>query len=421
MVSVVDASIVRFFAIQFVTGQELFLNILFSVIVILLGTSIYIFSNEIRKSLFGLKEVLRRDLFFLPFFKYMSISIIILLGISLLLVDVFNFYVYILQYLIIIIVHLECLIVFVWIIFKFIKWLSNNKNSIIFLFIFSFSIFSLFTVFSLFNYIFNLQDLTKHITHTPFYYIVYTVSLSLDQSDIQLVNFALSFCSFFMMWLTTALLLNQYIKNIKKQYFWLVISLPMFYYFVQFLFIELDFLSSLIFIDPLNNLILYEFLFLLSYPLVGIIFGISMLILSKKIKSDEVKKSLELLAIGFMLLFCGFQPNSLLYLPFPPFGISILLLGIGSFLIVIALYQSIYTITKNVAILQELRKTVGEKNFLVHLSEGKKVAELTDIVQQVNKSVEKSNFGINDPSSEDLTKDEISDLLEFIADELQRS
>jgi hypothetical protein len=146
-----------------------------------------------------------------------------------------------------------------------------------------------------------------------------------------------------------------------------------------------------------------------------------MLILSKKIKSDEVKKSLELLAIGFMLLFCGFQPNSLLYLPFPPFGISILLIGIGSFMIVIALYQSIYTITKNVAILQELRKTAGEKNFLVYLSEGKKVAELADIVQQVNKSVERSNFGIRDTSSEELSKDELSDLLEFIAYELKRS
>jgi hypothetical protein len=142
--------------------------------------------------------------------------------------------------------------------------------------------------------------------------------------------------------------------------------------------------------------------------------------MARKFENRDMKIHLVTLAVGFMLLFSSFQPNFLLYKPFPPFGISIVLMSIASFMIVISLYQIIYLITKNKSILRELIHQIGEKNFLVYFSEGKQVHELSNIVNNINQNINKEYFDVQtDPKK--LSKEELEDIFEFIRDELDRS
>ena len=95
-------------------------------------------------------------------------------------------------------------------------------------------------------------------------------------------------------------------------------------------------------------------------------------------------------------------------------------MSVGTFMIVISLYQIIFIVAKNVAISKELINIMGKKNLFIYFSEGKKIHELTNIVNQINHSVSVSQF---DPENEpkDMSKEEISDILEFIKEELEKS
>jgi hypothetical protein len=337
----------------------------------------------------------------------------------LLLVEIFEFYKAIFVYGIIMLAHVSSLFCFVWFIVKSLNWYLNNRNIFVLLYISSFIVFSAFILFSLINYAFNLTHLFKDITYIPYYQLKHTIGLALTSWQISSTHFILLFLSFLSMWVTTSLLLNQYIRKKNKSYFWSLISLPLVYYIIQFLFVELDYLSSIILVDPFNNLIVYEFLFVFSTPLVGIIFGLSTLLISKKFAIKEIKNNLIILSIGSMILFCSFQPNSLLYKPFPPFGISIILMSIGAFMMVVSLYQIIFVIAKNVAVYKELINILGKENLFIFFSEGKKIYELTNIVNQINQTVSETQFDI-EHKSKDMTKEEINDILEFIKEELDK-
>ena len=221
------------------------------------------------------------------------------------------------------------------------------------------------------------------------------------------------------MWISIAILLKQYIRRISKLHYWSLVSIPLIFYSIQFLFIEMDFLSSLILIDPFSNLVLYELLFVFSTPMVGIIFGVTMMLISRKFTNHEIKRNLIMLSIGFMLLFCSFQPNSLLYKPFPPFGLSLTLMSLGSFIVISYLYSTIVIITKNTKIFRELVTILGDKNFIIYFTEGKRIFELSSIINELNRSIHKTDDRIGVSNSE-LSADEIHDIMEFIQGEFQQ-
>lgn len=420
ILSILDSSIVNFFGMYHINGNIILFKSLFLCIILFISLLIYMCSNLVKKSLVNFKTEIKSEIFFLNFFKYVQIPLVALLITTLALVEIFNFYKVYFLYGVILIAHVSGLFYFTWFIIKSLNWFLNSRNIFVLLYISSFIVFSTFILFSLINYTFNLTHLFKDVTYIPYYQLKHTIGLALTNWQITSTHFVLLFLSFLSMWVTTSLLLNQYIRKKNKTYFWSLISLPLIYYIIQFLFIELDYLSSIILIDPFNNLIVYEFLFVFSTPLVGIIFGISMLFISKKFAIKEIRNNLIMLSIGFMLLFCSFQPNSLLYKPFPPFGISIVLMSVGAFMIIVSLYQIIFIVAKNIAISKELINIMGKQNLFIYFSEGKKIHELTNMVNQINHSVSVSQFDTeNEPK--DMSKEEINDILEFIKEELEKS
>lgn len=397
----------------------MYLKILFLFFVIPICIFIFISINRI-KMVLNINPEIKNSLIFFSISNSIFIPIISILSLMLILIILFDFYKVIILYSLILLVHLCSIICFLWIIYKTIKWFLNNHNYIILSYIISFSFFLVFISSSMINYIINMTKLSNDVIFIPFNQLRHTIGLALNTWQIMDIQFVFLFMSFLSMWITTSLLLIQYLPRMSKLYVWMLISLPLVYYILQFLFIELDYLSSLIFINPFSNLLLYEILFIFSTPIVGILFGIILILMAKKFENRDMKMHLITLAVGFMLLFSSFQPNFLLYKPFPPFGLSIVLMSIASFMIVISLYQIIYLITKNRSIFRELIHQIGEKNFLVYFSEGKQVHELSNIVNNINHNINKEHFNVQtDPKK--LSEEELEDIFEFIKDELDKS
>ena len=95
-------------------------------------------------------------------------------------------------------------------------------------------------------------------------------------------------------------------------------------------------------------------------------------------------------------------------------------MGIGSYLIIVNLYYAIYLITKNVTIRKEVMKTMGEKNFLINLTEAKKTTEILQATKEAHKKINKNNL-FEEQSDKELSKDELTDIVEFIRKELEKS
>jgi hypothetical protein len=95
-------------------------------------------------------------------------------------------------------------------------------------------------------------------------------------------------------------------------------------------------------------------------------------------------------------------------------------MSVGAFMIIVSLYQIVFIVAKNIAISKELINIMGKQNLFIYFSEGKKIHELTNIVNQINHSVGVSQFD-TEYEPKDMSKEEISDIFEFIKEELEKS
>ncbi len=416
--SIVDASTVRISGMFHSEINSDYYKIIFSLIAIVNGLYIYIILFKENKSnvASASNEIHRSHFFSLSrsFHVLLIIFLLVIVGFVLLL-DTYKVF---MVYLTIIVTHVCSLAYFSWLIIRTITWYMNIRNRLMLLYISTYFIFELFILFSLVNYGINLGFLFRGVTYTPYYDLIHTVGLELINWKIIDAIFPLLLFSSITMWISIAILLKQYLRRISKLRYWSLISIPIIFYSIQFLFIEMDFLSSIILINPFNNLLLYELLFVYSTPLVGIIFGITMMLISRKFTNPEIRRNLIMLSIGFMLLFCSFQPNSLLYKPFPPFGLTLTLMSLGSFIVITSLYRTIVIITKNTKIFRELVTVLGDENFIIYFTEGKRIYELSRIINNINRSIHTENrSGV---SIDNLSSYEINDILEFIRGEFHQ-
>ncbi len=419
IISIIDSSIVRLMALNFVNIQVNFLISFFLLIIITISITIYLFTTIVKTSIYDFQIEIKKELFFIDIIFYLQMITIVFLIIIFIDVFVYHTYKILILCLIIIIIHFEGIFFMCLLSYKFIKWIFYNTDKIIILYAISFIFFSLFIIFSLINYIPLLNNLLQESKFVDYGILIYESNLSNTWTNN--AYFILSVLSFLSIWLTTSLLLNGYLVHSNKFYFWSIMSLPLIYYLSQFVFIDSDFLSNFLLINPNNNIIIYETFFIFTYPLAGIFLGITILYISKKIKNAKIKHSLKLMSIGFIFLFCSFEQSSLAYLPVPPFGISFSLMGIASFLIIVNLYYVIYLITKDRTIRREVMKIMGKKNFLINLSEAKKTTEIIQVVNEINNKLYNEKFSKMEPSYKELSKEEISDYLEYVRRELDKS
>ena len=163
--------------------------------------------------------------------------------------------------------------------------------------------------------------------------------------------------SFIITWCATMALLKNYIQKTGKFTYWILLILPLAYFVSQFLVLSLGVLGPLIISNPIFYGILFTVIFTLSKPVGGVIFGIGFWMVARNIHKDNVVRSYLIISgYGFLLLFTSNQAIVLTFLYYPPFGlVTISFVGLASYLVLLGIYSSAISISRDANLRREIR------------------------------------------------------------------
>ena len=229
-----------------------------------------------------------------------------------------------------------------------------------------------------------------------------------------------SFISFVSTWGATALLLHHYSQRIGRIKYWITVSLPLVYFVSQFISLFLNLFESILRSNPIFYGILLSIIFTVSTPAGGILFGIAFWTMSRTFpKSSIIRDYVLVAAVGFVLLFVSNQAIVLLVAPYPPFGLaSSAFVGLSSYLILIGLYYSAITFSKDAELRKTIREsTVKELRLLGSIGSAQMEEEIKKMVMKIVKEqkekIDEAERFI--PSS--LDEDDLSTYMEQVLNE----
>lgn len=174
-----------------------------------------------------------------------------------------------------------------------------------------------------------------------------------------------SITSFAMTWVATSIFLSHYSRRFGRVLFWVILSLPLLYFFGQFIALFLN-PFSLLMLDPVSYASFLILFFLLSKPVAGILFGIAFWDTARKLHSKQIRNYLILAGAGLMLFFISIQAATIDVISYPPFGLpTALFTGLSSYLIIVGLYSSAISLSQDITLRREIKRLALKETTLI--------------------------------------------------------
>jgi hypothetical protein len=301
--------------------------------------------------------------------------------------------------------------------FKFLSWLRKNRNPSILLYSAAFAVFCLVISSALAILLLELEGRPSSVSADPNPWDR-TSTRKLPISDFYRL---ISLVMFGIVWLATSLLLRSYTvnysKRIGKKKLWILVSIPLVYYFISSDFILNQF-TTIIFEYPyLANLIVYSFG--AAKQVGGVFFAISFIFMLRNASSRQLKITLALSAAGIMILFSSIQITILQLIPYPPFGLGTLLtMPLSSYLLLIGLYYSAKTISLDTQLLQSLKNQIKDESsaFLGGIGSAEWQRNVENTVQGIVKKTESQHENLGSDLSVEDVKSYISQVFQEVED-----
>ena len=191
-----------------------------------------------------------------------------------------------------------------------------------------------------------------------------------------------SLLSFIGMWIATSFQLRNHVEKLGKIRYWVLISLPLIYFLIQFQPALLQSISSYFHQDIVFN-ILYTLFFSAAKPIGGILFGIAFWILGTKTRNTTLKSFMILTACGLVIFFASNQAVILTYGIYPPFGlITISFLGAGSYLLFVGIYSSSITVAQDISLNKMLKQQLTKFGLIENIGSGERAKIETRIANR---------------------------------------
>ena len=240
---------------------------------------------------------------------------------------------------------------------RFFSWFKSNKSSVVLLYGLSSAIIAInlgFTIIYVASILPTHQlEIRAHTgVGTPFRPPGSAISFL---NDVYVVT---SVISFMVTWIATAMLLRHYSQRLGRIKYWVIISIPLAYFLIQFQPLFVNLFYQLLQSNPTFFSILSTLIFTFSKPLGGILFGIAFWTTAKKLRKDSVVRDyITIAAYGLILLFVSNQAIVLVTTSYPPFGlITTSFVGLSSYLILVGVYSSAISVSEDIKIRQTIRK-----------------------------------------------------------------
>jgi len=302
----------------------------------------------------------------------------------------------------------------------FISWYKSNHNLIILLYFISISLIA-------FNLVMTATITTVKINDRPDIareFVGGTADISVGKYvSLQTIYTISSIVSFFSIWITTALLMTHYReKLISALIFWLILSIPLFYFFVNYFyqFIFANVLISYLTIDPVTVSITLTAFLSLSKPIGGLTFAIAFWKISKIIGYEKtVRKYMIVSGWGMLLIFGADQALVQVLAPYPPFGLAtITVLIIAAFLIVLGIYNSATLVSVNNDLRKSIYKHALESNLLRLIGQAEMEKEIQKTVKKVTEDLETD--GEIPITVDEIDEEELKNYIDLVVREVKK-
>jgi hypothetical protein len=192
----------------------------------------------------------------------------------------------------------------------------------------------------------------------------------------------LSILSFMMMWVATSLLLRHYTQRIGVVKYWIILSIPLVFFLMQYLAISVNLFATLFASQALFYGVILTLIFSFSKSAGGILFGIAFWIVARKVGRNIVKDYMIISAYGLVLLFTSNQASVLVTGPYPPLGLATAsFLGLSSYLVLVGIYSSAISVSEDSRLRQSIRDfAIKEAKLLDSIGLAQMEQELTNRV-----------------------------------------
>lgn len=234
--------------------------------------------------------------------------------------------------------------------------------------------------------------------------------------ELSLLISVLGITSFFLLWVSSILLLIYHREKIKKKYFLVIgASLVVFlsHYFFLWGFGSMRLTNFIIFHD------IYAITSVISLPLGGIFFGFTFWILARNInvagdgnlrhkeEYAKVKQYMYLTAIGIILLVLSASPLDITRLPYPPFGmVSFTFMNVGA----LSFFLGIYKLATAIGASSSFRQGLMKSDFLSSIgSSQERLSRRSNLVQILKHF--KSHLLDTEIVQEEIDKEYIKDVV----------
>ena len=269
--------------------------------------------------------------------------------------------------------------------FNFYRWFLKGKNNFTLLYGILFSLYCITLLLALIYLISGLATHPSTINYTsPRELRGGTFSINIVfQNHVALAYYIFFIMSFLLGWFLTVYMLKQYSRRIGKYKFWILVSIPLFFYLIRYEGIILTYfnLDSIISV-PLLGIIypstkdaIYTAFINSNIQTTGIFFGFSFVPILLKLKNSLLQNYMIITIIGMMILFASrdfysiflnsVPPNGTITISFMPIGAFMLFAGIISFLKLAARDKEFYRdliirIERDISLVKNIILTVKE-------------------------------------------------------------
>ncbi len=248
---------------------------------------------------------------------------------------------------------------------NFLSWFKTSKNFVILAYGISAATLVIHLGFTLFFAAIALVDVPAEVrtavSRTPFFM---PGSLS---SILYNIHNLTSILSFSVLWGATVFLLHHYSQKVGRLKYWVIVALPLVYFLSQFPTLFLNVFNPVIRENPIFFGSLLTFIFTLSKPAGGILFGIAFWIIARHMPHTIIVRDyLMISALGFVFLFTSDQAIVLINAAYPPFGVAaVSFIGLSSYLVYVGIYYSAISLSHNDRLRREIKKFAMQESKLL--------------------------------------------------------
>ncbi len=303
----------------------------------------------------------------------------------------------------------------------FFSWFNSNHNLIVFLYFISMLVIG-------FNLIITATYTSARVSELPNLtgeYVGASGAISSDRYFLLENAYRISsFMSFFSIWITTAILMNNYReKPTNTIVYWILLSIPFVYfvitYFYQFIFGNL--LISYVGIDPVTISIILGVFLSLNKPIGGLIFGAAFWKISKIISYERnIRTYMIISGLGLFLIFAANQATTQI-VPgiYPPFGLlTITVLNIAGFFMLLGIYNSATFVSANHDLRKLIRTHTLESRLLDLIGQAEMDNEIRKTVKEITQ--DKITLEMDKEAKFELDEKELEKYIDFVIKETKK-